>query len=146
MSYYEDLYGNQYRWTTSPDENGKYIAKIYKLKKDHGFHCFKLHKRIVFSKRRLVKAWCLKHVREAKTRQEKVLNDRLKRKQDRINAKPKYSRDEIKFQKTKKDIVRLETNIKRANTKIKTLATRKHTYEKKIKVNLRRIEKLAGLV
>ena len=146
MNYYEDLQSNQYRWSTISNDFGKYTAEIYKLKTSKNWVRFDLYKTITFSKRRLAKAWCLKHVRKAKARQEMVFAGRAQRKQALIDAKPKYSKEDLKFQKAQKNIIRLKANIKRADTKLKTLTTRKHTYEKKIKENQRQIEKLAGLL
>ena len=146
MKYYEDLYNNEYRWSTAPNDIGKYVAEMYKYSYSHGWGRMILSKKITFSKRRLAKAWCLKHVRVAKARQEIVLAGRAQRKQARIDAKPKYSKLELKLQKAKKEIERLEANIKRADIKLKTLNTRRKTYVKKISSNLRHTIKLRELI
>jgi len=145
MRYYEDLYGNQYRWATIP-EGGKYTSAIYKFKTDRFYGRFILTKKRIFSKRRMAKAWCLKHVRRAKTRQQVVLDAREKRKEDRLELLPKFTKAELKLQKIEKEVERLNNNIKRADKKMKSLTTRKKTYEKKIKVSTRQIKKLAELL
>jgi uncharacterized protein HemX len=91
----------------------------------------------------MAKSWCLKHVRKAKARQEIVLNARADRKQARIDAKPVYSKDELRIQEAQKKIDNYNKLISKADTKIKTASTRRKTYEKKIKVMQKRIDRVS---
>ncbi len=138
--YFEDLYGNQYRWATEPNEVGKYTAAIYKTSNKWGR--FVLSQQRIFSKRRMAKAFCLKNVQRAKLHQQVVIKAKYKRKEERLALIPKLSKLQLKLKKSQKRVERLKANIKRADTKIKTLTTRRKTYEKKIKVNLRQINKM----
>lgn len=144
--YYRDITGNEYRWSIQPESNGKYYATIFKLYLSGNRCWFNKGKERTFKLRRMAKSWCLKHVREAKKRQQKTLDNRATRKQERDALKPVYTKQDLKFQDAQKNIKRLKANIKRADSKIKSLTTRRHTYEKQIKVNQRRIEKMVGLL
>lgn len=135
MSYYEDLYGNQYRWATKPDYNGKYEAEIYKLKKGNNYnrYYFQITNRRIFSRRRMAKAWCLKHVRKAKARQQIVIDGREVRRQERLDAKPKYSKLQLEILKLQKEVDNHRRSLIKGDTKIKTLTTRRNTLVKTIK-------------
>ncbi len=139
--FYEDLYNHQYRWSTErSDTDGKFVACIYKLKSDGFYSRYTLSKEMRFNKRKTAKAWCNKNHAKAVARQRIVINDREKRKKERIALKPVYTKLELKQQKAQKDVERLKKNIARADTKMKTLTTRKKTYEKKVKQLMRKLD------
>lgn len=140
--YFEDLYNNEYRWSIQTDEDGYYSATIYKYKSDNGWARYNKGKQRLFRKRNMAKSWCLKHVRKAKARQEIVLNARAERKQARIDAKPVYTKDQLRVQEAKDKIDNYNKLISKASTKMKTLATRIKTYQKKTRVMQKRIDKV----
>ena len=144
--YYEDLYNNQYRWNIEKNELGYYHCGVYKYNDINNWVTYRMGKHRLFRKKYMAKAWCLKLYHKAVSRQKEVISAREERKQTRLDSLPKYTKEDIKFQDAQKNIERLKANIKRADTKMKTLTTRRHTYEKQIKVNQRRIEKLVGIV
>ena len=90
----------------------------------------------------MAKSWCLKHVRSARARQEIVLDARADRKQARLDAKPTYTKDELRVREAQDKIDNYNRLITRANTKLKIISTRKSTYEKKIRVMQKRIDKV----
>ena len=138
--YYEDLYHNEYRWGTQRSEtDGKFVACIYKYKSIADFTKFALDKERRFNQRQMAKAWCLKNSRKAIAHQRVVLNSREERKAERKGLLPVYTKLELRRQKVEKDMVRLKKNIARADTKMKSLTTRKKIYQKKIKYLVRRL-------
>ncbi len=137
--YYGDLYGNEYRWTTHPQEDEKFKATILKVKTSDGWLRFIKTKERYFVKRKTAKAWCLKHVRKANVHQKIVLDTRAKRKQQRLDAKPKYTKSEIAKQEAEKHITHYNKLVAKADTKIKAANTRKKTYLKRIKYYQKRI-------
>ena len=70
---------------------------------------------------------------------ERMLDDREN--QDRQNLN-KYSKEEIIIMDGKKQIEHYKKLIKRADTKIKSATSRKKTYEKRIRVMQRRMNKV----
>ena len=141
--YYEDLYNNQYRWSTQKSEtDGKFVACLYKYKGTHDSGWFTLIKERRFNQRKTAKAWCFKNSRKATEHQRVVLRARENRKEQRIALKPVFTKEELKLQRYEDFVERLKKNIARADTKMKTLTTRKKTYEKKIKTTLRQIERM----
>lgn len=138
---YGDLYGNEYRWTTHPQEggNGKFRATILKVNTSGGWLTFKQTKERYFVKRKSAKAWCLKHCLLANTHQKIVLDARAERKQQRLDAKPKYTKSEISIQESQKHITHYNKLVTKADTKIKAANTRKKTYLKRIKYYQKRI-------
>ena len=140
--YYSDLYSNQYRWSTEKSVDGWFNAQILKFKISNGWGKHIISKERNFRKRKDAKAWCWNNYIKATEHQRIVLGSRADRKAEREALKPVFTKLEIKMAKSKKEVERLRANIKRANTKIKGLSTRKNTYEKKIKKNLRDIEKM----
>jgi chromosome segregation ATPase len=144
--YFEDLNNNQYRWTLDRDSNNYYLGVVYKYKSQNNWGRWTSTKSRLFRKKKDAKAWCLKLVRRARGRQEVVLTDRAIRKEEREALKPILTKAQIKLAKFQKDIERLNANIKRADSKLKGLTTRKTTYEKKIKKNYKEIRKLEALL
>ena len=140
--YYEDLYGNEYRWTTHPQDDGKFKATILKAKTLGGWLRYTKTKERSFIKRKTAKAWCLKHCQKAKKHQSVVLDARVKRKQQRLDAKPKLTSTQISIKNTKDKIKHYETLQAKCDKKIKTLETRKKTYLKKIKYYNKRSQAL----
>jgi len=139
--YYADLYGNEYRWTTHPQEDGKFKAIILKVKISGDWLGHTITKTRYFVKRKTAKAWCLKHYLKANAHQKIVLDARAERKQERLDAKPKYTKSEITIQESQKQIDHYNKLIAKADTKIKAANTRKKTYLKRIKYYQKRIEK-----
>ena len=145
--YYQDLYGNQYRWTTHKQVDGKFHARILKLKSWHGrsvskrygssYRQLRTTKRRTFTKKRSAIAWCLKAYLKAKEHQQNVINDRSIRKKRldsiRLNSIPKQTKSQYADKKLKHYQDLKENLQKKMDTKIKTLKTRMETYQKKIK-------------
>jgi len=104
--YFEDLYNNEYRWSIQTNEDGYYTCGMYKYsdKGRLGWAHYKQTKSRKFRKRNMAKSWCLKHVRKARARQEIVLNARADRKQARIDAKPTYTKDELRVREAQEKI------------------------------------------
>jgi len=136
--YYEDLYGNQYRWTTHKQSDGKFNAKILKLKSrdTRGNYSLITIKERHFKKKKSAIAWLLKACLKAKARQQKVLDDRVKRKQARLDLKPKFTAKEKSLQHAidkRKHFVELQRNSnKRLAKQIKLNKSRCRRYQKKI--------------
>lgn len=134
--YYEDLYGNEYRWNTHRQEDGKFKAWIVKAVKRKTIWISKTTKSRSFTKRKSAIAWCLKAYLKAKERQRKVLDDRSKRKQTRLDLKPKFTSKEKAFhhaQDKRKHYEMLQKNLnKKIAKQIKTLKTRIRTYQNKV--------------
>ena len=141
--YYTDLYGNRYSWTTHKQEDGKFKGTIKKANhKRKGWLSFNVVKEKSFVKRKSAKSWCLKNMLKAREHQKIVLNARTKRKQDKIDAKPKLNKVQKLIQVQQKKIDHYKKLQSKADTKIKALTTRKKTYEKKINYHTKRIVKL----
>jgi len=137
--YYEDLYGNEYRWTTHPQDDGKFLARVLKAKTSHGWLSHHTTKSRHFVKRKTAKAWCLKYYLKANAHQKIVIDARAKKKQQRLDAKPKYTKSEISIQESQKHIAHYNKLVAKADTKIKAANTRKKTYLKRIKYYQKRI-------
>ena len=140
--YFEDLHGNQYRWTIKPESDGKYYGTIYKVTNKGSWAWFNKGKERSFKLRRMAKSWCLKHASEATQRQRTVLKNRADRKIEREAQKPVYTKTELKLQKLKKDFTRLNKNIMKNKTKIKSLTTRNTNYGKQLNKVAKQMEKL----
>ena len=140
--YYEDMYGNEYRWTTHKQEDGKFETTFLKYVRTKNWGHLKVLKVKSFRKRKTAKSWCLKHVRKAKAHQKIVLDARAERKQVRLDAKPKYTKSEVAVQEAKGKIQHYNDLQKKCDRKIKTLETRKKTYKKKTKYYQGRVDKL----
>jgi len=134
--YYEDPYGNQYRWTTHKQTDGKFHARYMKAIHQRGWLTYKKAKARSFTKKKSAIAWCLKRYLKAKERQENVIKARAVRKQARLNLKPKLTTKQISFQlaiEKRKHYEQLQKNLnKKIAKQIKTLKTRCKTYQKKI--------------
>lgn len=140
--YFEDSYNNQYRWTTHKQEDGKFHATILNYKSKNMWATYKKVKSRYFRKRKDAKSYCLKACRKATAHQDKVIRARYERKKERLDAKPVYSKDQLRVQEAKRKINNYKKLISKADTKMKTLTTRRKTYVKKIKVMQKRIDKV----
>jgi len=151
--YYEDLYGNQYRWTTHKQSDGKFKAKILKLKSrdNRGNYSLVTIKERHFKKKKSAIAWLLKAYLKAKSRQQKVLDSRAKRKQTRLDLKPKgKEKSRIEAQEKLKHFRGLSINVDRKRKELnknykkqlRSFATRQKTYRKKAKYYKKRVEVL----
>jgi len=140
--YFADLNNNEYRWSIQTNDDGYYTCRLYKFKTNNMWGSYTLVKSMQFRKRNMAKSWCLKLVRKARARQEIVLNARAERKQTRLDAKPTYTKDELRVREAQDKIDNYNRLITRANTKLKIISTRKSTYEKKIRVMQKRIDKV----
>ena len=139
--YFEDLYGNQYRWTIYKQDDDKFHAIIMKAVRRDNWVTFRKSKERAFTKRKTAKNYCIKAYHKAKNHQKIVLDTRANRKQERLDAKPKFTKEELNKQKTEKDISHYNKMIAKTDTKIKSLTTRRKTYERRIKVLERRWQK-----
>ena len=140
--YYEDLYDNEYRWTTHKQDDGKFKATTLKAKTSGNWLRYTKTKERSFVKRKTAKSWCLKHCQKAKKHQRIVLDARTQRKQQRLDAKPKLTSTEVSIKNAKDKIQHYETLQVKCDKKIKTLQTRKKTYQKKIKYYNKRSQAL----
>jgi len=129
--YYEDLYGNQYRWTTHKQGDGKFHATILKANHSHGWLTYTTKKQRSFTKRKTGKAWCLKAYLKAKERQEKVFKERAERKKVRLDLKPKGVEKSLLNVANK--IKHFKQLQKKIDTKLKSLNTRRKNYGRKIR-------------
>lgn len=138
--YYEDLSGNQYRYTTHRQEDGKFHASIHRYYSGKRF--YKKTKERAFTKKKLAIAWCVKAYSKARERQEQVRNARAIRKKQRDDLKPKgKTKSKLIAQNKIKHYKGLQKKIDR---KIKSLTTRRKNYDKKIKYYQKR-ELLLGI-
>ena len=140
--YYEDLYNNQYRWTTHKQDDGKFHATYLKSKISHGWLTFTTKKTRYFVKRSSAKAWCLKQLRKAKQHQKIVLDKRAERKQQRLDAKPKLTPTQKAIKIAGNKIQHYKNLQNKCNKKLRSLHTRNKTYQKRINYHKKRIEKL----
>ena len=150
--YYEDPYGNQYRWTTHKQSDGKFNAKILRLKKyGRGSHSLIPTKVRSFTKKKSAIAWLLKAYLKAKERQLNVIKARAIRKQARLDLKPK-GKDKSKieaqekldhFRKLSWNIVKQRKDLEKKHKKqLRSLGTRMINYNKKVKYYRKRVEVL----
>jgi len=130
--YYADLYGNEYRWTTHKQEDGKFHATYLKLKVTRNWHTLNVKKTKYFVKRSSAKSWCLKLVRKANKHQKVVLDARAERKQQRLDAKPKLTLEQKAIKIAESKIQHYKNLQKRGNRKLRSLHTRNKTYQKRI--------------
>ncbi len=142
--YYEDLYNNQYRWTTHKQEDGKFHASIEKVKTSHGWIRFTTKKTRYFVKRSSAKAWCLNQVLKAKKHQKVVLDARAKRKQERLDSKPKLTPAQKAIKIAESKIQHYKKLQVKCNRKMRSLVTRNKTYQKRIKYHQKRIKELSS--
>ena len=140
--YYEDLYNNQYRWYTHKQNDGKFKAVIVNAKIKHGWLYYTTKKSRSFVRRRTAKSWCLKYYMKASEHQKIVIHKRAERKQARLDAKPKLTKNDKSRVYNEEKITHYEKLQAKCDTKIKTLTTRKKTYQKRIRYHKKRIEVL----
>lgn len=140
--YYQDAYNNEYRWTTHRQDDGKFHATYLKYSHSRGWGKLKVKKVRFFVKRNSAKKWCLKRMLIAKEHQVEVIKRRFERKQARLDAKPKYTKEESGMIHAKKKIEHYRKLQAKAESKIKALKTRQRTYEKRINYHKKRVEKL----
>lgn len=151
--YYEDLYGNEYRWNTHRQEDGKFHCWIVKAvgRKSWGNPQYKTVKSRSFTKKKSGIAWCLKAYLKAKQRQQVVIKARAVRKQTKIDLKPKgkdKSRIEAQekldhFRKLSWNIVKQRKDLEKKHKKqLRSLGTRMINYNKKVKYYRKRVEVL----
>jgi hypothetical protein len=137
--YYEDLYGNQYRWTTHKQSDGKFHARILKLKRQSKYYQqLRTTKSRAFAKKKSAITWCLKAYLKAKQRQEQVIKARGDRKKARDDLKPKGK--QLSLLKVESNLKHYKQLKKKNETKIKSLNTRIKFYGKKIKYYEKRKE------
>jgi len=141
--YYADLYGNEYRWTTHKQEDGKFHATYLKLKVSRNWHTLNVKKTRYFAKRSSAKAWCGKLVRKAKEHQKIVLDMRAERKQQRLDAKPKLTPTQKVIKIAESKIQHYKNLQKKCDKKLRSLHTRNKTYQKRINYHKKRVEKFS---
>ncbi len=151
--YYEDLNLNQYMWTTHKQSDGKFHIIFKKFVRGYRTYSgtYKVVKRRSFNKKKTAIAYCLKAYLKAKERQQKVLEGRAKRKQARLDLKPKgkeKSKIEAKeklahFTELSWNIVRQRKDLEKKHKKqLRSLGTRMINYNKKVKYYRKRVEQL----
>lgn len=144
--YFEDLYNNQYRWTIYKQKDDKFHAYIYKHSNTNGWGKLTKVKDRAFRKRKDAKSYCINAYGVASNHQRVVLDNRQKRKEERLASKPQYTKEQTILIESKKQIEHYNKLISRADTKIKSAETRKKTYLKRIKVFQKRIERMNQIV
>lgn len=163
-SYYEDLYNNQYRWSTKKEPDGKFHVWFYKLTvrkyaRLSDDYELKLVKERSFNQRKKAKAYCYTACQKAKLKQRPIIDKRNKRNQEKYEerqknqAKAKENRkiakqkrlalqpkgeEKAKIQ-AKKKVEHYKALIKKADTKIKSLNTRKKNYKVRLKYYEKRV-------
>jgi len=120
-----DRNGNKYGYYVGRNEDQKFQARIYNRKGD-------LKKERIFSKRHMAKKWAYEKFRKANNHQAVVILDRQKRKEQREAEKPKLSKEEFGLLHAMKKKHHYEILEIKCNRKIKSLNTRKKTYQKRI--------------
>lgn len=141
--YYNDSYGNEYRYSVEKQSDGKYHVEIVKLRKA-GLHRYRevITKKRSFAKKRTAIVYCGRMSRKASEHQDKVLKKReeakAKRKAEKKAKEPKgKERTKIQYKKkaehTKELIKNIDKKIKEVESKKKALVSRRKTYEKKLK-------------
>lgn len=161
-AYFEDHFNNQYRWSTVRQADGKFHVEFMKHKIVQGWETFEKTKSRSFKLRKKAKEYCVIACRKAKAKQKPILEKRNKKWYEQAKAKAKRQaevlerrkeakakrdslkpkgREKAKIEAKKKrdDLIKL---IKKADTKIKSLTTRKKRYLKKLKYYDKR---LAGM-
>lgn len=138
--YYDDEYGNQYRYSVQRQSDGKFHAVYMKLIK--GYPYYRLIKTVRYTKKKTAMKWCLNKRNKAKEHQIEVLKNRSKRKEEREKAKPKLSKEETTMIKAMKEVTHFQKLVKKCDTKIRSATTRKKTYQKKIKYYSKKVTKI----
>ncbi len=155
--FYRDLNGNQYRWYVQKQSDGKFHAEIIKVRSGA-----KTITRISKKKKNVIQ-WCKTNYRKANTKQipeHKLRNLKSKLKEKDLalarkllqeqkrelkeSRKPKFTKEETNLLTSLKQKDHYVKLVKKCNTKIKSMTTRKKTYEKKIKHYTRKYEKILG--
>jgi len=150
-SYFEDNYGNQYRWSTKKQSDGKFHVEFMKSKVRGGWEHLTKTKERSFKQRKTAKAYCIKACRKARLHQSEVLKRReelkAKRKAEKKAKEPKgKEKSKINYKKkvehTKELIKKINKKIKVAESKVQALETRKRTYTKKLKYYVKNYKKV----
>ncbi len=167
--YYADHYGNQYRWTTKKQNDGKFHVTFVQDKKFKTHHSTWNEEVIVkhrsFRKKKTAIAYCLNASRKAKERQAPIIERRNKKyqerqvlrrknqdialkkreekKQERLALQPK-GKEKSKIE-AKKNVEHYKKLIKKTDTKIKSLNTRKKNYKKKLKYYEKRVASMRDI-
>jgi len=156
--FYQDLNGNQYRWYVQKQPDGKFHAKIIKVRSGA-----KTITRISTKKKNVIK-WCKTNYRKENSKQivehrlrneksviKKIKQDEMKEQKRELkeSRKPKFTKEETKLLTSLKQkdhfgklVKKCDKSIKLHQLQIKSLTTRKKTYEKKIKHYTRKYEKI----
>lgn len=148
--YYEDEYGNQYRYSVERQDDNKFYAWKVTLRKTKNEP--KIHK---FSKKRLAIRWCSRNRNKVVTHQKEVIQNQVKRQKERDDLKeklkPTYTIEEKKLmlslkdlEHTKKLMQNLDQAEKKLLSKMKSLVTRRKNLIKAQKKFQRRIDKIIG--
>lgn len=150
--YYNDSYGNEYRYSTQKQSDGKYVVEIVKLRKI-GLHRYadKVVKKRSFAKKKTAIQYCGKASRKASIHQDEVLERRRiakdKRKAEKKANQPKgKERSSIEYTKkikhTKELIKKIDEKTKALDSKKKALLSRRKTHEKKLKYYQKTFKKI----
>ena len=149
--YYEDLVGNEYRWTTKRQPDGKFHITFLKFNSSN--YELKVVKERKFAKKKLAIAYCQQACNKAKIKQRPILQKRSERNAEKYKVKQKLHEEALerrKEAKEKRDSLKpkgrekakieakakkehLIKLIKKTDTKLKSLATRRKKYIKKLK-------------
>lgn len=143
--YYNDSYGNEYRYSVEKQSDGKYHVEIVKkcsIPKELHRYREVITKKRTFAKKKTAIDYCSKMSRKASKHQDEVLKKReeakAKRKAEKKAKEPKgKERTKIQYKKkaehTKELIKNIDKKIKEVESKKKGLLSRRKTYEKKLK-------------
>lgn len=133
--FYRDLYGNEYIWYTHRQSDDKFHAEIFNSRS-------KKRRKRYFARKKSALKWLRGRYYKATKKQKVVIEQRVKRKQERDALKPKLTEREKTVIHAEKKIKNYENLISKADRKIKSLMTRKKNYTKKIKYHKKKIQEV----
>ena len=136
--YFQDDYGNKYRWYVQKQADGKFHGKIWNRRSRN------ITTHIKRVKKKMVIRFMNKKCNEANNRFYKAQQAKRKRQEIRDAAKPKFTKEELQAKAVNEKIRRLEQNIKKNESKIKASQTRIKNYRQKIKYHQRRLASING--
>jgi hypothetical protein len=124
--YYQDRYGNEYRWNVNVQKDGNFHGRIWNKRSKSSITFTRKRKNILvkFLYKRCVKAnerWAISQKRKEENEAKKLAEN------------PPPTKDELRKSKIMAKIQRLQANIKRNRTKLLRCSTRIKTDEKKVK-------------
>lgn len=130
--YWQDGYGNQFRWEIAKQSDGKYHGCIWNVRSK------RYTRRMKYNSKKVLKKylWRAYLKSQDKFRNAKEWKDKKKEYKDRL----KPSKSELKNIKLKKDLANAKLSIKKHERKIKLSNSWVKKYEKRIKMIKKKLE------